>query len=219
MFSASILLFAILFSAYSGAQAQQSAAPATEGSPVPGLPGITVALGLNPAAQIEWLLVYQNRQQVQKLNVCTGSPVPRQDPVGSLNMADFNFDGVPDLALQVSAEKGNQQYCIWLFDSSTQRFVLNEQLSKLTNPMPDPQTKTVVSTQTLGCNGACYSKKIYEWSQEELELTREVTRTREPLAIGFGGCDYIESVSTIKDGELREIGRDRVNASGVRCDR
>lgn len=217
MFKRSLFLFTVFLAGLNSPTLAQTSDNG-QGYPMPGLAGISVAEGLDGSGNIASLLVYQHGQQVQSLDVCTANPVPRLGPVGSLNTTDFNFDGLPDLALQVSAGKGNNRYCVWLFDPGTQRFVPNQRLSELPNPMPDPKTKTVQSTEILGCNGACFTRKIYRWSGHDLEMVRSETRTRDPLAIGFGGCDYILSISETKDGEPHEVSRERVNASGVRCD-
>lgn len=218
MFTRSLLLSTV-FLAGLGSPTSAQTSDNGQGYPMPGLPGISVAEGLDGSGNVASLLIYQNGQQVQSLDVCTANPVPRLEPVGSLNTTDFNFDGSPDLALQVSSGKGDNKYCVWLFDPGTQRFVLNRRLSDLPNPAPDPKTKTVQSTEVLGCNGACFTKRLYKWSGRDLEMVRSETRTRDPLAIGFGGCDYILSISETRNGEPHEVSRERVNASGVRCDR
>jgi hypothetical protein len=79
------------------------------------------------------------------LKVCTPEPVPRESPVGNIYYTDYNFDGHSDLALEVAFKEGNASYCVWLFDSKTGRFVASPQLSRLTNPSPDPNNRTVTS--------------------------------------------------------------------------
>src|SRR5215831_10737585 len=81
--------------------------PMGPGTPIPGLPSWSVALGLNPQGRVQSLLVYKGQQLVQTLDVCTDEPVARTDSVGSMATADFNFDGFYDLALQLSAEQSN----------------------------------------------------------------------------------------------------------------
>jgi hypothetical protein len=214
-FAGSVLL--ALFQAVGGEGLdpdQQS--PGVRGSPMPGLPNIGVELGLNRAGRVESLLVYQGQQQVQTLEVCTEEPVLRQGKVGSLATADYNFDGYPDLALQVTDVKDNSTFCIWLFDPGTQRFLASSQLSQLVNPVPDPKTRTVVSTKYPRCP-SCHEKQVFRWSQGQLELVRYESLTLDPLAVGYGGCDYVHTVKELKDGRMKETDRERTNSFGARC--
>ncbi len=194
---------------------QQSAG--VRGTPMPGLPNIGVELGLNTRGNVESLLVYQGQQQVQTLNVCTEEPVIRQKQVGTLASADYNFDGFSDLALQVTAEKyNNNTFCVWIFDPRSQRFTASSQLSQLVNPVPDAKTHTVVSTKYPFCP-YCYDKQVFKWSGEQLELVKHESLLMDPLAIGTGGCSYVHTVEEPKDGRMRQVNRERTNALGAPC--
>jgi hypothetical protein len=187
------------------------------GTSLPGMPEIGIELGLNTRGNIESLLVYHFQQQVQTLNLCTDEPVKREKQVGTLASADFNFDGFSDLALQVTEEKkNNNTFCVWLYDPSSQRFAASPQLSQLTNPVPDPKSRTVVSTKYPPCP-YCYERQFFKWSGDQLELVREESLTMDSLAIGVGGCDYVHTVKEAKDGQMRQVSRDRTNALGAPC--
>lgn len=186
------------------------------GSPIQGLPNISVALGLNSDGKIASLLVYKEQQLVQTLNLCTSDAVARTDPEGTLNTADYNFDGFSDLALQIDAEKENRRFCVWLFDPNHQRFESSRELSQLTNPAPDPKRRRVVSIQYGPCP-YCYDRQEFRWSGKQLELVRDETLSPDPLAVGTGGCDFILTVKERKHGELREKGRERATSFGTRC--
>lgn len=183
---------------------------------IPGMPELRVELGLNATGQIESLLVYQGQQLMQTLEVCTAGPVALTYPAGSLAMADYNFDGFSDLALQVTAEKDNKHFCVWLFDPQQKRFKASSQLSRLTNPIPDPKNRTVVSTKYEAC-AYCYEKQEFRWSGKQLEMVRQESLTMDPLANGSGGCDYVLTVKRRKHGEMRETGRDRTTSFGAPC--
>lgn len=186
------------------------------GTSLPGLPEIGIELGLNTRGSIESLLVYHFQQEVQTLNLCTEEPVKRENKVGSLASADFNFDGYSDVALQVTEGKNNNDtFCIWLYDPSTQHFVASPQLSQLTNPAPDPKTHTVAATKYPGCP-YCYDRQYFKWTGDQLELVREESVTMDAMAVGVGGCDYVKSVKELKDGKMRD-NRDRTNALGTPC--
>ncbi len=213
----SAFLFTFLFFA-SGMGPTRQGPDAGQGYPMPGLPGVSIAQGLNQNGDVQWVLVYQNGKQIQALDICVSGAVPRRDPLGSLAVADFNFDNSPDLALQVSSEDGNSKYCVWLFDPGQQLFMLNYQLSGVANLAPDPSTKTLQSYENQGCNGVCFTKNSYRWSNGEMELIRSESTSKAPLSLGYGGCDFVHSVKELKRGELREVSRERVNALGINCD-
>jgi hypothetical protein len=211
-------VFLAAFFQASGAESQEASqqSAGVRGSPLPGLPNIGVEQGLNSAGRVESLLVYQGQQQVQTLDVCTEEPVPRQGKVGTLATADYNFDGYPDLALQATDVKDNSTFCVWLFDPGTQRFVPSSQLSQLVNAVPDPKTRTVVSTKYPGCP-SCYEREVFRWSQGQLEPVRDESLTLDPLSVGYGGCDYVHTVKEVKDGRMKETDRERTNSFGTRC--
>jgi len=106
----SAMLAATSLPAANSGAPQQS--PGVTGSPIPGVAGYGVELGLDPASgKVLELLVYRGQKQVQALKVCTPEPVPRESPVGTMDTADYNFDGHGDLALETAFKQGNASYC------------------------------------------------------------------------------------------------------------
>ena len=209
-------MFAMIASLLLGMFLSQQEAAGVRGTPMPGLPNIGVELGLNPSGEIQSLLIYHGQQLTQTLNVCTDGPVSRNHPSGSLATADYNFDGSSDLALQVTADKKSQRFCVWLFDPQQQRFELSTQLSDLTNPIPNAKTRTVVATTFAPCL-YCYDKQEFRWSGKELELVQEDSMTADPLGVGSGGCNFIRTVKKRKNGEMQETSRERTDSFGNRC--
>jgi len=201
----------------SGPQPQQ-ASPSVAGSPIPGLPGYGVDLGLDPTSgKIVELLIYRGQKQFQALKVCTLEPVPREDPVGTIDTADYNFDGYYDLALQTASKQGNASYCIWLYSPKTGRFVASPALSQLTNTRPDPQTHTVVSLIKGECP-ICYRQETYRWSKGQLVPVRE--ESVQPADLGLqlpGGCGWLRTVREEKNGQMRFVSRSQVNELGQDC--
>ncbi len=184
-------------------------------NPVPGLPGIGVAYGLDTSAQIESILVYQNGKQVQSLPVCTSEHVPNTPPLGSLNMADLNFDGYYDLLLQTTKKNDNFNFCVWLYNPKTQRFDASSVLSSLVNPRPDAKEHTVSSFVNQGCQGGCHETKTYKWNKGQLQLIRIETQTQMQMAPVSGpGCLYILTVQEEKKGKMVQVSSDRVDSSG-----
>jgi len=210
------VLVAVFLAAQPNSQAQ--AATAVRGDPIPGDPGWGVELGEDPGnGKIVELMVFRGQKQVQSLKVCTEEPVPRDNPVGSIASADFNFDGHGDLALETAFKNGNASYCIWLFDPKTQRFVESKQLSKLINPSPDPKTHTVVSYSKGECE-PCYHRETYRWSNGTLVPVREESITPADLGLQApGGCGWLHTVKEEKNGKMEFVSRSQVNALGQNC--
>ena len=186
-------------------------------NPVPGLPGIGVAYGLDQSAQIESILVYQNGQQVQSLPVCAAEHVPNSPPLGSLNMADMNFDGYYDLLLQTTNKNDNFNFCVWLYNSKTQRFDASPELSALVNPRPESKDHTISSFVNHGCQGGCHQTRTFKWNKGQLQLIRIETQTQMQMAPVSGpGCLYILTVQEERKGKMVQVSSDRVDSSGAK---
>jgi hypothetical protein len=184
-------------------------------NPVPGLPGIGVAYGLDSSAQIESVLVYQHGQQVQSLPVCTTEHVPNAPPLGSLNMADMNFDGYYDLLLQTTGKDHNFNFCVWLYNPKTQRFDASPALSALVNPRPNAKDRTVTAFVNQGCLGGCHETRTFKWNKGQLQLVRIVTQTQMQMAPASGpGCLYILTVQESRKGKMVQVSSDRVDSAG-----
>ena len=188
------------------------------GDPIPGDPGYGVDLGLDSATgNIAELLIYRGQKQFQALKVCTANPVPRQNPVGTMDTADYNFDGHGDLALETAFQDGNASYCIWLFDPKTKSFVFSQPLSQLTNPRPDPKTKTIIAYTKLEC-GPCYQQETYRWSKGQLVPVREESVRPADLGLQLsGGCGWLRTVREEKNGKMVFVSRDQVDSFGHSC--
>ncbi len=215
---AALLSATSLLNGQSASEPPSPASPSVTGSPIPGLPGYGVDLGLDAASgQILELLFYRGQQQFQVLKICTPEPVPRESPVGTIDTADYNFDGHYDLALQTAFERGNASYCIWLYDPKTRRFVASPALSQLTNTRPDPKTHTVISYIKGGC-AICYRQETYRWSKGKLVPVR--AESVEPTDLGLqlpAGCGWVHTVREEKNGRMHFVSRSQVNSLGQNC--
>jgi hypothetical protein len=214
-----IVVVGALIAAPTLAAAQTEPSPATGGQSVPP-PQFHFGFALDDAGKIRQVLVYRDDQQVQALDRCTGEDVPRENGVGELSRADYNFDGYLDITLRVSfdPQMENSSYCIWLFDPQTQRFVLSPQLSHMTNPQPDPETKLVLARKNADCMGHCYVQEAYSWSLGQLKLVREDSEDEDLVVSPISQCRWVHTVKVEKNGQLKEIDRQRVDAGGVMCE-
>ena len=183
-------------------------------------PLMTFDYALDSQGKIRQVLVYRNSQQVQALNGCTGQAVPHGNGLGELGRADFNFDGYLDLMMQVAFDprSENSSYCIWLYDSKTHTFALSEVLSHLTNPTPDPVSKTIVARRNILCAGRCYEQDTYRWTNGHLEPVREESLTEDPLVSPENVCRYVWALKKEKNSKMVEIKRERVDPGGVMCE-
>ncbi len=214
----SLTMFLAVFCLVQGTAVAQKISN-VEGNPIPGVPGYGVTLGLNGPGDVAALLVYHGTDIAQELVTCTPQPVPRSGNIGTIATTDFNFDGYGDLLLQVSSKNDNAMFCIWLFDPKTKQYVASPALSQLVNPTVDPKTKTVIAHKNLDC-GSCYDQQSYTWNDGQLTMIRQETLTENiyaPTAGYTGGCSFVRSIKELRNGQLIETSRDRVNAVGTRC--
>jgi hypothetical protein len=183
-------------------------------------PQVTFEYQLDEQGQIQHILVERDRQQIQALDSCTGQDIPRENGLGELAREDFNFDGYPDLMMRSAfdPQTDNSSYCIWLYDLQTQKFALSPELSRLINPQPDPDNKTIVSRENERCSDQCYTQDTYAWSNEHLKLIREESLTEDPMVPPWSDCRWVWELKKEKGGKLVEINRERVDVGGVMCE-
>lgn len=151
----------------------------------------------NKIDQIEITKGIENETFVQKLEVIMDdSPYSSSDFFGVI---DMNFDGYKDIRLlNLSGATGNKVYNFWLFDPSKNIFVKNEDLSSLSNPTPNPQSKTIETYSVGGMTGCIYRYETYKFDE-----------TGKLILIRFEKQDYAEetksfvkTIGELKDGEM-----------------
>jgi hypothetical protein len=76
---------------------------------------------------------------------------------------DYNFDKYSDLRLmqQFPYRVGDKKYVVWLFDDEANAYVLNEAISALPAPVPEPKKKRIWSTTLGGYAGHEYVSNAY----------------------------------------------------------
>ena len=87
------------------------------------------------------------------------------DLQGVINVADFDFDGHADLAIQNGNDGpyGGPTYSVYLYDNASKQFVLNDELSTLTGEtlgmfQVDAKRKRL---RTFAKSGCCYHETTY----------------------------------------------------------
>jgi len=194
--------------------------PPVQAQPAPPAPQFSFAYALDPEGKIRQVLVSRNNEQIQALDSCTGGNIPRENGLGDLAREDFNFDGYPDLLMRSSFDQQtrNSTYCIWLYEPKAQRFVLSDELSKLTNPQADPNTKTIISRKKGICMGHCFDEISYTWAEGHLKPIREESEDEDMTVPPTDDCRYVHSFKQEKNGRLVETMRQRVDVGGILCD-
>lgn len=182
-------------------------------------PQFHFGFGLDAEGKIHNVLIYRGDEQIQSLDTCTGD-IPRTAESGQLNREDFNFDGYLDLILRTSynPQTENSFYCVWLYDPNTQRFALSQELSRLTNPRPDPYNRTIIAQTNEPCAGSCYDRQVYKWQNGRLEMVREESLAEDPTVPPESSCRYVLAIKAEKNGTLVETSRQRVDTGGVMCE-
>lgn len=117
----------------------------------------------NTIDQIEITKGIGNETFVQKLEARMG-----ESPIGNFfEIQDINSDGYNDIRLTNTwGATGNTFYNYWLFDPSKNIFVENTDLSSLSNPTPQLQTKTITTYKTGGMAGCIYTKGTYKFDSD-----------------------------------------------------
>lgn len=101
---------------------------------------------------------------IQTLSTTAEEPAYTLDSL--FNVEDANFDGYKDIKLSSwSGATGNRGYNYWLFDPIKNMFVFNKDLSELSNPNPDPKTKTISTHNNGGAVGCIYDDEIYKFDE------------------------------------------------------
>ena len=76
---------------------------------------------------------------------------------------DFNFDGYQDIYVLTNwGATGNEQGCIWLYNTETRRFDYSAEFSNLGTFTIDPTHKTIITWGNGGMAGAVHSAEKYK---------------------------------------------------------
>jgi hypothetical protein len=141
-------------------------------------------------------------------------PTDRYPDLQLVRVADFNFDGYLDLMMVGYANMphlGNTFYCVWLWEPKQERFKELPGAGEISDPTPDPATKTIRSHREY--MGGPEVDEIYVWEKGELVLFESRRRLYSSAVEGCG--EYIvearknEQLVKVKD-EIIEPGVDEI---------
>ena len=115
-----------------------------------------------------WVRPAHNSPAAQKIPL-TGPAA--ENPLANVVVRDVNFDGQPDLMITSARGNVNSQYAYWLYDASTQRFVLSAALSNTLGGYEvtfNPAKQQVVTANRFTC---CeHETRTYAFKQGKLKL-------------------------------------------------
>gem|GEM_PF-3403718 len=127
----------------------------------------------NDSDKFTFRLIGDNKEnKINKIQVITPSGVvqtiePEMEetpPKGSkyFILEDLDFDGYKDLKiLSMWGATGNLFYKCWLYDPKEAKFIFDEALSDMGNPLPHPESKTLTTRSTGGMAGCIFIEETY----------------------------------------------------------
>jgi hypothetical protein len=124
---------------------------------------------------------------------------------------DFNKSGDLRLTQRWPYLPGDKYYFVWLFDEQKNQYVLNDAITALQNPQPNPRTKRIESATVGGWAGGEYTRRVYEISPTgTLRVQAKITQTMlDPKPLTF-----LRDVRVRLNGELQRVCKIRVPAEG-----
>ncbi|EMJ65610.1 hypothetical protein LEP1GSC051_3241 [Leptospira sp. P2653] len=111
---------------------------------------------------------------------------------------DVNFDGYKDIRLIVDqGATGNRWYAYWLFHPSKNRFIENEELDELVNPVFDLKTKTILTYYHLSSRE--YVNGTYKFAKNGKLI--KIHEERQELIDKNNTSTLYKTVSRLKNGK------------------
>jgi hypothetical protein len=111
---------------------------------------------------------YDSGKPFQHLTGCDFSEmqsVPKSPPADYewFRADDFNFDGYKDIYLMTNwGATGNQNGCVWLYNTATKKFDYSKEFSALSRYWLDPASKTILTFVTGGAAGRIHIVEKYK---------------------------------------------------------
>jgi hypothetical protein len=109
---------------------------------------------------------------------------------------DINFDGYKDIKLRCSSGV-NENYIFYLYNPIKAVFELNNELTVVSNPVPNPKTKEIESYSRISGNVGQYD--TYRFIDGKLTLIRQKTTSYNETD---GELQYEEDILERKNGEM-----------------
>ncbi|MDO8590573.1 MAG: hypothetical protein Q7R65_01195 [bacterium] len=151
----------------------------------------------NTIDRIEITKGIESKVLVQTLEAGMGEPPPSGGKF--FGAQDMNFDGYKDIRLMSWwGATGNTGYTYWLFDPSKNIFVENSDLSSLSNPTPELQTKTIATHSVGGMASCIYNNGTYKFDVDgKLILIRSEKQDYVEESKSF-----VKTIGELKDGKM-----------------
>ncbi|WP_218081938.1 XAC2610-related protein [Anthocerotibacter panamensis] len=103
----------------------------------------------------------------------------RKNKTEYFSAVDYNFDGYLDIKLVSVIASGLERYEVWLFNSKTKRFDFNKEISDLSTPIPNFQTRQIDTSDTSSA-GAEHYYESYAFKHGKLYLIKSDQQTARP---------------------------------------
>lgn len=130
-----------------------------------------------------------------------------------IDSLDYNFDKYSDLRLTKTwpYKVGQKYYLVWLFNDEKNKYEINEEISKLQGPVPNPKTRRIESTDIGGYAGFEYVKRIYSINaKNKLKVQTKITQTISDRS----RLTFMREVRVRTAGELQRVCKIAVPSEG-----
>lgn len=131
-----------------------------------------------------------------------------------IDSLDYNFDKYADLRLtmQWPYKVGAKYYLIWLFSEEKNQYVLNEAISALPGPVPNPKKRWIETTTLGGFGGGEFVKRGFSIGDNgKLKLQMRITQSLSD-SVRF---KFIRDVRVREGGELQRVCKLEVPPEGL----
>ncbi len=104
-------------------------------------------------ALIQKIVMPQDRVKIVWSDIQTSQPQATRELI--FDQLDYNFDRFADFRIlrEFPMKVGKKNYLVYLFDKDKNQYILNEEISALPAPIPNPKTKRIESTTLGGFGG------------------------------------------------------------------
>lgn len=131
-----------------------------------------------------------------------------------IDSVDYNFDKYADLRLTKiwPYKVGSKFYLVWLFSEEKNQYVLNQAISELPGPVPNPAKRWIETTTLGGFGGGEFVKRGFAVGDTgKLKLQMRVTQT----LLDSTRLRFTRDVRLREGGELQRVCKFEVPSEGL----